>query len=82
MQNALDREEEGGEKDVANTDEPIPAFSGEDYFTSKPLDCCNTKAQQGVWQRWNELRLKVEGLEGMVRSLQSSQDPAEIKWAL
>jgi len=24
----------------------IPAFSGEDYFTDKPLDCCYDKQQQ------------------------------------
>jgi hypothetical protein len=80
MQTALDKEEENtGLPDVADADGEIPAFSGEDYFTSKPLDCCNTKEQQAVWQKWNALRLKVEGLEGTVRALQSSQDPKQIE---
>ena len=80
MQTALDKEEEDtGLPDVADADGEIPAFSGEDYFTSKPLDCCNTKEQQAVWQKWNALRLKVEGLEGTVRALQSSQDPKQIE---
>jgi hypothetical protein len=59
----------------------VPAFSGEDYFDDKALGCCNSKEQQLVWSKWNELKQRVAKLEGEVHYLRDVDKNVYIKQA-
>eukprot|EP00287_Rhodomonas_sp_CCMP768_P015362 CAMPEP_0196758586 /NCGR_PEP_ID=MMETSP1091-20130531/104265_1 /TAXON_ID=302021 /ORGANISM="Rhodomonas sp., Strain CCMP768" /LENGTH=187 /DNA_ID=CAMNT_0042107415 /DNA_START=13 /DNA_END=576 /DNA_ORIENTATION=+ len=60
----------------------LPAFNGEDYFSSTPIGCCYTPEQQELWTKWKSLADRVVKLEGTVHHLRQLQDDTQIQYKL